>query len=129
MEVVFKRNDFTICDVTVPKGYPQSQTHVGVARDGKKTILVSSPFPSVKYTKWCTYIRVALRKLSFGKLFKVVRGEYFENPCLYMIGDGINFNLMQSRPLMVCLLLTPTPTCLLIMIQYMFLIVPFLGPN
>ena len=100
MEVVFKRSDFTICDVTVPKGYPQSQTHVGVARDGEKTILVSSPFPSVKYSKWCTYIRVALRKLSFGRLFKVVRGEYFENPCLYMSGDGINFNLMQSRPLM-----------------------------
>ena len=100
MIVFFSKADFKLCNVPVPSGYPQSQTHAGVCKVGNKTLLVSSPFPNVKYQKWQIYPRVALRKATFGWLCNGERAEYFENPCLYYSNDGENFKLMQTRPLM-----------------------------
>lgn len=102
MTPIFKKTDFKLCSVPVPSGYPQSQTHVGVFPVGDTVLLTSSPYPSVIRSKRSNYFRAAIRKLSFGRWCKNIRGEYFENPCIYTSIDGISFNLMQSRPLMEC---------------------------
>lgn len=105
MNVIFKREDFTLCKVPVPKGYPQSQTHAGVARLNRDYFLVTSPFPNIKYKKIILYLRVAIRKLTRGLLFNTPEGEYYENPCLY-IGNTLTtapptlFHLMHQQPLM-----------------------------
>lgn len=100
MNVVFSRKDFDLCHVPVPKGYPQSQTHVGVFPTNRMLLLTSSPFPAVKRSKIANYVRIALRKLSCGLLCNEQKAETYENPCLYKSDDGITFGLMQSRPLM-----------------------------
>ena len=100
MKPIFDKTDFLLCDVPAPIGYPQSQTHAGVFKVGNETLLVSSPFPNVKYQKWQFFFRLVLRKATFGCLCNGERAEYFENPCLYHSNDGVYFNLMQSRPLM-----------------------------
>ena len=101
---VFRASDFQLCVVPVPDGYPQSQTHAGVARIGERTILVSSPFPNIKRDRFHTYLRVGMRKLTFGYLFNGKPGEYYENPCIYINADhslpSTEFRLLQSRPLM-----------------------------
>ena len=103
MEPVFKRTDFTLCDVPVPKGYPQSQTHSGIGIVGDNYILTTSPFPSVRRNIIDSYFRVAI-----GKLFNYHRfskpGEYYENPCIYIGKREDNFfptkfYLAQERPL------------------------------
>lgn len=103
-ESVFSKKDFSLCIAYVPKGYPQSQTHVGVARIGGRTIMVSSPFPNIKRNKFLTYCRVGLRKLSLGLFFNEKPGEYYENPCIYINDDQNHpskiFRLLQTRPLM-----------------------------
>ena len=102
---IFKKEEFTLCDVPVPQGYPQSQTHSGIAEYAGRYYLTTSPYPVVKYSKLIKYIRVGLRKLSMGWLYKPIIGEAFENPCLY-IGDDVSsgfpskFIQMTSRPLM-----------------------------
>ena len=105
ISVVFRESDFQLCNVPVPKGYPQSQTHAGCALKNGTIYLTTSPYPVIKYSMFITYLRVLLRKLSFGYLCKHLRGEYFENPCLYSCKSGeqggpVKFKLMQSRPLM-----------------------------
>ena len=100
MDTVFKKSDFQLCSVPVPKGYPQSQTHAGVAWAGGLVLLTSSPFPSIKSSKWRVYLHAALRKATGGLLFNGERAESFENPCIYSSNDGVSFRLMQSRPLM-----------------------------
>lgn len=97
---VFRASDFQLCVVPVPKGYPQSQTHVGVRRVGDIILMTTSPYPNIKRSKCANYMRGALRKASFGLLCNEERAEFFENPCIYSSKDGIHFNLMQSRPLM-----------------------------
>lgn len=101
---VFSNKDFILCSVPVPEGYPQSQTHAGVAKIGDRTIIVSSPFPNIKRSMIHTYFRVGLRKLTLGHLCNEKPGEYFENPCIYINTDddqpSIEFRLLQSRPLM-----------------------------
>jgi len=66
LKAVFPVDSLRICDLKVPFGYPQSQTHAGVAyiKDGfcgYKYWLVTSPYPNVK---------------SGG-------GDQYENPLLY----------------------------------------------
>jgi hypothetical protein len=100
MKTIFDKTDFSLCDVPAPKGYPQSQTHVGVFPTRGVELLTTSPYPNVKRPKWAEYVRAAIRKSSFGLLCKSVCGESFENPCIYSSGDGVSFKLMQSHPLM-----------------------------
>lgn len=79
---IFDRCEFALCEVPVPKGCPQSQTHSGIAMRGGKFYLTTSPYPERRDGRWRTYARVALRKLSMGLLCKL--GELYENPCLYV---------------------------------------------
>ena len=97
---VFKKQDFIVCHVPVPKGYPPSQTHVGVYPTNRLLLLSSSPFPNVRHSKWRDYLHVVLRKMTKGLLGNQTKAESFENPCIYSSKDGVYFNLMQSRPLM-----------------------------
>lgn len=99
---IFSKTDFQLCFVPVPKGYPQSQTHVGVYLYKNKVYLSSSPFPIVKYGNFVAYTRAIVRKISHGKICKLVVGESFENPLLYVSTENSNivFRLMQSKPLM-----------------------------
>lgn len=102
MTPVFAKSDFKLCHVPVPKGYPQSQTHVGVSSYDGKLYLTSSPFPNPKTSRVALYSKALIRKFTNGYFFPIVRGEYFENPCLYISEKDscINFRLLQSKPLM-----------------------------
>lgn len=102
MRTVFSRNDFELCYVPVPKGYPQSQTHAGIYIYDGKLYLTSSPFPNPSEPKFIVYSKAVLRKLTNGYLFPIIPVEYFENPCLYASERNIStrFRLLQSRPLM-----------------------------
>lgn len=110
MKTIFSKTDFVLCDIPVPKGYMQSQTHVGVANNDGACYLTTSPYPSYTIPLWLLFLRVALRKLSFGVLCKPYIAEQWENPCLY-IGNIHNnvypykFDLLQDTPLMS----TPEP--------------------
>lgn len=102
---VFDRSDFQLCDVPVPKGYPQSQTHAGVAFNGVKFYLTTSPYPGPDYGVWEWRIMRMVRIMSFGKLCKIPNGEHFENPCIYVgekdvVGAPVQFELMQRTALM-----------------------------
>ena len=105
MPPYFKKTDFVICDIPVPYGYKQSQTHVGVAYHNGYVYLTSSPYPSIKRPLWLLYFMAGIRKLTFGHLFKPFIAEQWENPCIY-IGDEkreslpIHFKLLQDTPLM-----------------------------
>lgn len=79
---IFNREDFTLCDVPVPKGYPQSQTHSGIAMHDGNYYLTTSPYPERKYSRWQFYPRYLLRRLTCGRIFP--DGEFYENPCLYV---------------------------------------------
>lgn len=81
---IFQKKDFTLCDVPVPKGYPQSQTHCGIFFSDGHYYLCSSPYPNKKLPRWQVYFRIAIQKLSFGVLGKSKDGEMYENPCLYV---------------------------------------------
>lgn len=102
---VFNKESFTLCDVPAPQGYPQSQTHSGVAIYAGRYYLTTSPYPVVNYSGIIKYFKIVLRKLSRGLLFKPIVGEEFENPCLY-VGDTetsgfpSKFIPMTSHPLM-----------------------------
>ena len=106
MNYIFKREDFILCDVPVPKGYPQSQTHAGIAFYNGKYYLTTSPYPSFKRSKWMVYLFVILRKLTFGKISLLYAGGDFENPCIY-VGENNRslsapavFSLLNDSPLM-----------------------------
>ena len=100
MQTIFQKSDFHLCHVPVPVGYPQSQTHVGVFPAGDGLLMTTSPFPNFKRPVWVEYLKAAFRKVSHGRYGIIVRGDYYENPCLYFSKDGISFHLLQSRPLM-----------------------------
>lgn len=105
MNPVFQRKDFYLCDVPVPSSYPQSQTHSGIAFSEGRYYLTTSPYPVVKYSKLVKYLRIGIRKLTMGLLFKPIIGESYENPCLYVgdtdcFGFPSKFKPMTSRPLM-----------------------------
>lgn len=99
---ILSREQFELCYVPVPKGYPQSQTHVGVSQLNGKVYLTSSPFPELKQSKILTYAKAIIRKCSNGILFRIVRAESYENPLLYVSANeqGSRFTLLQSKPLM-----------------------------
>jgi len=106
MDYIIKREDFWLCDVPVPKGYPQSQTHVSVKYVDGKYFLSSSPYPSRHLPIWKVYIFVLLRKLTFGKFNMLYLGEWYENPCVYIEEERnendipIKFKLLGGCPLM-----------------------------
>ena len=105
---VFNREDFTLCDVPVPKGYPQSQTHSGVALYNGTFFLTASPYPAKRYKRKVALLRIVLNKISLGILCKPLIGEFFENPCLYVgmkdahdkSGIPVHFIPMMKNPLM-----------------------------
>lgn len=88
---IFKKNDFTLCHVPVPEGYPQSQTHAGVAMHDGLFYLTTSPYPSIRRNKICAYLRAAVNKLTFCKLLDNRPSDSFENPCIY-VGRQNGFN-------------------------------------
>lgn len=105
---IFRRDEFTLCDVPVPKGYPQSQTHSGVAIYDGFFFLTTSPYPARRYKRSVALLRIILNKISFGFLCKPLNGEAFENPCLYVgVKDAhdnsdvpVHFIPMTDNPLM-----------------------------
>ena len=105
MNVIFKREDFTLCDVPVPKGYPQSQTHSGVAYHNGNYYMVTSPYPNYKRNKVCLYTMAAIRKLTKNHYGVIKLGEFYENPCLYVNSQSsdlppVSFRMMTSGALM-----------------------------
>lgn len=105
MSIIFSKKDFSLCHVPVPEGYPQSQTHSGIAIYGGRFFLTTSPYPLFKDKRWKIYTKAIIRKLTRGKLFKAKKAEIFENPCVYVSKDAntpppTRFQLMQERPLM-----------------------------
>lgn len=102
---IFKKSDFALCDVPVPKGYLQSQTHSGVAFHNGKCYLVTSPYPNVKCSKMVAYAKVAVKKLTNGHLCNTKPADYYENPCLYVgkqksDSPAVAFRLMTKGALM-----------------------------
>ena len=80
---IFDCSSFILCSVPVPKRYPQSQTHSGIAIYKDDYYLVTTPYPNRKLTKWQVRTKIALRKLTLGLIHRLEDGEYYENPCLY----------------------------------------------
>ena len=102
---LFKKSDFSLCHVPVPKGYPQSQTHVGVSLLNGKLILSTSPYPNPIYSTWRKYLYAVIGKLTFHKVNLFYNGEKFENPCVYLGDESLfptNFTLLNGSPLMDC---------------------------
>ena len=89
MEAIFTEKDLTICDVPVPSGYPQSQTHAGVATYKGRVYLTTSPFPQIKRGFVRTHWDGLLYRLTNGKLPKQ-HGEIEENPMLYWGERGVD---------------------------------------
>lgn len=106
MSVVFNREVFSLCKVPVPKGYPQSQTHCGIAYDKGCYFLTTSPYPNPNRPKWLKYLAAIIWKLSFKKINILYNGEDFENPMLYEGVDfsesqiPVGFKLVEGSPLM-----------------------------
>lgn len=105
LEPYFKKEDFILCDVPVPEGYPQSQTHAGIAVHNGKFYLTCSPYPLIKYSRLQIYAKLLLQKLTFGKLGQFIDADSYENPLLYegIDNDGkppFKFRLLQPAPLM-----------------------------
>lgn len=102
---LFKKNDFSLCDVRVPASYPQSQTHAGIAYFDGKFYLTCSPYPVKSYSKHSYFLLALLRKVTNGKFGKMIDAESYENPLLY-IGDidkgrpPIYFEPAEPFPLM-----------------------------
>ena len=110
IQPVFCKNDFSLCSVRVPDGYPQSQTHAGIAFHGGKYYLTCSPYPVKKYTRFEAHWHSLLKKISSGRWGKFVNAEKYENPMLYVgMGDKdtppVKFEPVYPFPLMD----TPTP--------------------
>ena len=106
---VFRKEDFTLCNVPVPKGYPRSQTHSGIAIYDGQYYLTASPYPEIRCGRWRAYLRIAIQKLSMGNFCR--NGEYYENPCLYIgvssHSEEVPFNFRPLQPFP--LLNTPQP--------------------
>lgn len=106
MDMVFHKEDFELCNVPVPKRYPQSQTHVGIGYYRGKYYMTTSPFPNPRRSKLQVYTNEIIRRITFGYVSFLYRGEDFENPCLYVedkrdiFGIPISFKLVGKKPLM-----------------------------
>lgn len=106
MNIIFKREDFNLCEVPVPKGYPQSQTHAGIAIKEGAFFLTTSPFPNPIRPLWLRYLAAVIWRITFKRLNILYKGEDFENPLLY---EAVQFNehhiptvfqLIKGSPLM-----------------------------
>lgn len=119
-KVVFDKKDFILCDVPVPVGYPQSQTHAGIAYvqeklGGYSYWLTSSPFPNKKPFRPILNLKIFLKRYLFNNITQDTvntntnikkKGEDFENPMLYFANEDENgtspvkFIPFESNPLM-----------------------------
>lgn len=81
---IFEKKDFTLCYLPVPDGYPQSQTHAGVAYHNGKLFLTCSPYPVKKYSRFEAHWHTLLQKLSSGRWGRIPDAEKYENPMLYV---------------------------------------------
>ncbi len=84
---IFKKSDFRLCTIPVPEGYPQSQTHAGIACYDGRFYLTCSPYPVKKFTWISAHWYALLQKISMGIWGKTLDAEKFENPMLY-VGEG-----------------------------------------
>lgn len=84
---IFNKKDFTLCNVPVPQGYPQSQTHAGIAYHNGRFYLTCSPYPVKKYSWFKSHWLSMLRKVSSGRWGRMLDAEKYENPMLY-VGVG-----------------------------------------
>ncbi len=104
--MVFEKKQFVLCDVPVPHGYPQSQTHCGVAMHNGRVLMTTSPYPEIKLSTIKYYYRAVLNKArTFLSMDLLPSAESYENPCIYISDDdgcSTCFKLMQKRPLMEC---------------------------
>jgi len=89
MKPIFSDKDLTVCDVSVPKGYPQSQTHAGVAIYNGRVYLTASPYPQIRYSRFVGHLRGLLYRISNGKL-PILHGDIEENPMLYWGEKGVD---------------------------------------
>ena len=102
---IFAKSEFRLCDVPVPKGYPQSQTHAGICVYKGQYFLTCSPYPARPYPKIYNYFHGALRRLRLASLLNQKNPDRFENPLLY-IGNiekecpPVSFKLQYPSPLM-----------------------------
>lgn len=123
---VFQKKDFKLCDVPVPDGYPQSQTHAGIAYipnklGGYSYWLTSSPFPNKKTNKFILKLKILIKRILNSYITSNIsksshskkdtqnikkRGEDFENPMLYFANEDENslpptkFIPFKDNPLM-----------------------------
>lgn len=115
---IFKKRDFKVCNVPVPEGYPQSQTHAGIAYVPQKLggfsyWLVSSPFPNKRSIKIILYFKIRLKHILDSRKREIIqnskkkkRGEDYENPMLYFGNEEkngepvVNFVPFEGNPLM-----------------------------
>ncbi len=88
MESIFNEKNLVVCDVPVPQGYPQSQTHAGVALHNGRLYLTTSPYPQIHYTRFVGHLRGLLSRISGGKL-PIQHGDVEENPMLYWGEMGV----------------------------------------
>ena len=105
---VFEEEDFVLCHVPVPEGYPQSQTHCTILKKGDDYYLTSSPYPTFNFPipLYKKLIRAFFRRIGLKKLILDSNGEKYENPCLYKaVGYNneripVKFELIKGSPLM-----------------------------
>ena len=106
IEPVFKKSDFVLCNVPVPKGYPQSQTHAGIVIKKGKYYLTTSPYPNPIRPLWVRYLAAFVWKISFKRINLLYEGEDYENPMLYeaiQLSEHhipTQFRLVDGSPLM-----------------------------
>ena len=96
MEAIFKEKDFVVCDVPVPLGYPQSQTHAGVAHGKDRVYLTSSPYPKIRYNFLQRIYRKCLHVVT-NNMYPPNYGDAQENPMLYW-GDKNNESPSVFKP-------------------------------
>lgn len=97
---IFKRSDFVLCDVPVPAGYPQSQTHCEFVFHKGRYFMSTSPYP-VEMRMVRRGYRKLLRLLTFNKYGKFVDGAQYENPCVYVAADSQSSAPTQFSPFVV----------------------------
>lgn len=104
MTTIFEKKDFTLCYVPVPKGYPQSQTHCGVGECNGSVILTTTPYPNIKNSKTRICLYAILKKITFGLVNMLKKGEDYENPCIYVSHKNdekykTKFQLVGNEPI------------------------------
>lgn len=100
-EPIFKEEDLTLCEVPVPNGYPQSQTHSGVVAYSGRVFLTTSPFPQIRCSKLKSHFRALSLRLTKG-MWPPIYGDNCENPMLYWGEKGsdapISFTPFKGNP-------------------------------